>query len=127
VVWLHDYNLWNVPAFLAAIASCLTLPFSITLFPLRRGVQRYCPGRQIIGSLRSAIMWLPYFPGQVRELVDVVRGVPPVEVLETQGLARALSDLWLCFGRARLHDPHHGRPWRHIGLGAHPSGWMWAV
>ncbi|WOD12648.1 glucosylglycerol-phosphate synthase [Pseudomonas sp. NyZ704] len=122
VVWLHDYNLWMVPAFLRPLRPDLTIAFfHHTYFPSADVFNVLPWRRQIIGSLLQCDYIGFHIPRQSENFVDVVRGVAPVEVLETQGCAPRFLTYGCAVGLDNMTRTMavHGR---HIGLGAHPVG-----
>lgn len=122
VVWLHDYNLWMVPAFLRPLRPDLTIAFfHHTYFPSADVFNVLPWRRQIIGSLLQCDYIGFHIPRQSENFVDVVRGVAPVEVLETQGCAPRFLTYGCAVGLDSMTRTMavHGR---HIGLGAHPVG-----
>lgn len=122
VVWLHDYNLWMVPAFLRPMRPDLTIAFfHHTYFPSADVFNVLPWRRQIIGSLLQCDYVGFHIPRQSENFVDVVRGVAPVEVLETQGCAPRFLTYGCAVGLDNMTRTMavHGR---HIGLGAHPVG-----
>ncbi|TXS92941.1 glucosylglycerol-phosphate synthase [Parahaliea maris] len=121
-VWIHDYNLWMVPAFLREMRPDVTIAFfHHTYFP-SADVFNVVPWRRaIIGSLLQCDYIGFHIPRQAENFVDVARGVMPLEVVEksncaprffTYGCAVGLDEMTT---RIKLND-------RHIGLGAHPVG-----
>lgn len=121
-VWIHDYNLWMVPAFLREIRPDLTIAFfHHTYFP-SADVFNVVPWRRdIIGSLLQCDYIGFHIPRQAENFVDVARGVMPLEVCErmncaprfyTYGCAVGLDEMTT---RIKVGD-------RYIGLGAHPVG-----
>ncbi|MFT6465995.1 glucosylglycerol-phosphate synthase [Halopseudomonas sp.] len=122
VVWLHDYNLWMVPAFLRPLRPDLTIAFfHHTYFPSADVFNVLPWRRQIIGSLLQCDYIGFHIPRQSENFVDVVRGVAPVEVLETQDCAPRFLTYGCAVGLDSMTRTMavHGR---HIGLGAHPVG-----
>lgn len=122
VVWLHDYNLWMVPAYLRELRPDVKIAFfHHTYFP-SADVFNVLPWRRdIVGSLLQCDYIGFHIPRQVENFVDVARGVAPLKVLET----RACAPRYLTYGCAVGLDEAttaievHGR---RIGLGAHPVG-----
>lgn len=122
VVWLHDYNLWMVPAFLRPLRPDLTIAFfHHTYFPSADVFNVLPWRRQIIGSLLQCDYIGFHIPRQSENFVDVVRGVAPVQVLETQDCAPRFLTYGCAVGLDNMTRTMavHGR---HIGLGAHPVG-----
>ncbi len=122
MVWIHDYNLWMVPAFLREMRPDLKIAFfHHTYFP-SADVFNVLPWRRtIISSLLQCDYIGFHIPRQVENFVDVARGVAPLNVLER----RACAPRYLTYGCAVGLDEMttsievHGRQ---IGLGAHPVG-----
>ena len=122
LVWIHDYNLWMVPACLRELRPDLRIAFfHHTYFP-SADVFNVLPWRRdIVGSLLQCDYVGFHIPRQAENFVDVARGVAPVKVLET----RACAPRYLTYGCAVGLDEMttaievHGR---RIGLGAHPVG-----
>jgi len=121
-VWIHDYNLWMVPAFLREIRPDVTIAFfHHTYFP-SADVFNVLPWRkQIIGSLAQCDVIGFHIPRQAENFVDVARGVMPVEVLDkvncaprflTYGCAVGLEEMT---AEIKVYD-------RRIRLVAHPVG-----
>ncbi len=121
-VWIHDYNLWMVPAYLRELRPDLTIAFfHHTYFP-SADVFNVVPWRRdIVGSLLQCDYIGFHIPRQAENFVDVARGVMPLEVEEkmncaprffTYGCAVGLDEMTT---RIKVHD-------RSIGLGAHPVG-----
>ncbi|SDU09774.1 glucosylglycerol-phosphate synthase [Halopseudomonas salegens] len=122
VVWIHDYNLWMVPAFLRPLRGDLTIAFfHHTYFPSADVFNVLPWRREIVGSLLQCDYVGFHIPRQAENFVDVVRGVAPVEVLETQSCAPRYRTYGCAVGldnmttRIKVHN-------RQIGLGAHPVG-----
>lgn len=119
-VWIHDYNLWMVPAFLRELRPDLKIAFfHHTYFPSADVFNVLPWRREIIGSLLQCDYIGFHIPRQVENFVDVARGVAPLNVTER----RACAPRFLSYGCAVGLDEVttaievHGR---HIGLGAHP-------
>lgn len=122
VVWIHDYNLWMVPAYLRELRPDLKIAFfHHTYFPSADVFNVLPWRREIIGSLLQCDYIGFHIPRQVENFVDVARGVAPLKVLET----KACAPRYLTYGCAVGLDEVttqievHGR---RIGLGAHPVG-----
>lgn len=121
-VWIHDYNLWMVPATLRELRPDLKIAFfHHTYFP-SADVFNVIPWRRtIVGSLLQCDYVGFHIPRQVENFVDVVRGAAPVRVVErrscaprfvTYGCAVGLENYSTCID---VGD-------RRIRLGAHPVG-----
>lgn len=121
-VWIHDYNLWMVPAYLRELRPDLKIAFfHHTYFPSADVFNVVPWRREIIGSLLSCDYVGFHIPRQVENFVDVVRGVAPVERVCTESCAPR----FLTYGCAVGLDTMTTRlrvPGREIALGAHPVG-----
>ncbi len=122
VVWIHDYNLWMVPAYLRELRPDLKIAFfHHTYFPSADVFNVLPWRREIIGSLLQCDYIGFHIPRQSENFVDVARGVAPLKALET----RSCAPRYLSYGCAVGLDEMttaievHGR---RIGLGAHPVG-----
>lgn len=121
-VWIHDYNLWMVPAFLRELRPDVTISFfHHTYFP-SADVFNVLPWRRaIIGSLLQCDYIGFHIPRQAENFVDVARGVMPMEVMERVSCAPRFLTYGCAVGldvmttRIKVND-------RFIGLGAHPVG-----
>lgn len=121
-VWLHDYNLWMVPAVLRELRPDLKITFfHHTYFPSADAFNVLPWRREIVGSLLQCDYIGFHIPRQAENFVDVAAGVAPLHVLER----RACSPRYLTYGCAvgletmTTRIEVHGR---RIGLGAHPVG-----
>ena len=122
LVWLHDYNLWMVPAFLREMRHDLRIAFfHHTYFPSADVFNVLPWRREIIGSLMQCDYIGFHIPRQVENFIDAAQGVLPVKVVErtpsaprfrTYGCAVGVEDY------ATTIEVHN----RRIGLGAHPVG-----
>ena len=122
VVWLHDYNLWMVPAFLRELRPDLVIAFfHHTYFPSADVFNVLPWRREIVGSLLQCDYIGFHIPRQAENFVDVARGVTPVKVLETRNCAPRFRTYGCAVGldEATTAIEVHGR---RIGLGAHPVG-----
>ncbi|AOY88029.1 glucosylglycerol-phosphate synthase [Marinobacter salinus] len=122
VVWIHDYNLWMVPAFLREMRPDLTIAFfHHTYFPSADVFNVLPWRREIIGSLLQCDHIGFHIPRQAENFVDVARGVTPLEVTQKMGCAPRFLTYGCAVGldemttEIRVND-------RRIGLGAHPVG-----
>ncbi len=121
-VWLHDYNLWMVPAALRELRPDLKIAFfHHTYFPSADVFNVLPWRREIVGSLLMCDYIGFHIPRQPENFVDVARGVAPIDIVER----RACAPRFLSYGCAVGLDAMttqiavHGRQ---IGLGAHPVG-----
>lgn len=121
-VWLHDYNLWIVPAALRELRPDLRIAFyHHTYFPSADVFNVLPWRREIIGSLLQCDYIGFHIPRQSENFVDVAGGVAPLKIVER----RACAPRFLSYGCAvgletmTTQIEVHGR---RIGLGAHPVG-----
>lgn len=122
LVWIHDYNLWMVPAYLRQLRPDLQIGFfHHTSFP-PAGVFNVIPwAGQVAGSLAQCDYVGFHIPRYVANFVDVLQSHVPVDVLESvpcaprfrvHGMALALTEMPT---RVRAGG-------REVRMGAHPVG-----
>ncbi len=121
-VWIHDYNLWMVPAYLRELRPDVKIAFfHHTYFPSADVFNVVPWRREIIGSLLACDYVGFHIPRQVENFVDVVRGAAPVERLAWENCAPRFLTYGCAVGldtmttRLRVGD-------REVALGAHPVG-----
>jgi glucosylglycerol-phosphate synthase len=121
-VWIHDYNLWMVPATLRELRPDLKIAFfHHTYFPSADVFNVVPWRREIIGSLLCCDYIGFHIPRQVENFVDVVRGAMPAERLSWESCAPRFLTYGCAVGldtmttRIRVGD-------REVALGAHPVG-----
>lgn len=121
-VWVHDYNLWMVPAFLRELRPDVTIAFfHHTYFP-SADVFNVLPWRKdIVGSLLQCDFVGFHIPRQAENFVDVVRGVTPVEVLERMSCAPRFLTYGCAVGLEEMVTEMRVNN-RIVRLGAHPVG-----
>ncbi|HEX6965852.1 MAG TPA: glucosylglycerol-phosphate synthase [Gemmatimonadaceae bacterium] len=122
LIWIHDYNLWMVPAFLRQLRPDLRIGFfHHTSFPPADVFNVIPWAGQVVGSLAQCDYVGFHIPRYVANFVDVLQSHGSTEVLETvpcapryrvHGVALALSEMPT---RVRVGD-------RTVRLGAHPVG-----
>jgi glucosyl-glycerol phosphate synthase (EC 2.4.1.213) len=121
-VWIHDYNLWMVPAYLRELRPDLRIAFfHHTYFPSADIFNVLPWRRQILGSLMHCDYVGFHIPRQVANFLDAVRGTMPVQVLERVQCAPR----FLTYGCAVGLDEMPTRiesAGREVGIGAHPVG-----
>ncbi|MEE4279169.1 MAG: glucosylglycerol-phosphate synthase [Halieaceae bacterium] len=122
IVWLHDYNLWMVPAFLREQRPDLKIAFfHHTYFP-SADVFNVLPWRkQIVGSLLQCDYIGFHIPRQAENFVDVARGVMPVTVLNRTNCAPRFHTYGCAVGLEEMVSEIEVLG-RRVGLGAHPVG-----
>ena len=122
VVWIHDYNLWMVPAYLREMRPDLTIAFfHHTYFPSADVFNVLPWRREIIGSLLQCDHIGFHIPRQAENFVDVARGVTPLEVTQKMGCAPRFLTYGCAVGLDEMSTEIKVND-RKIGLGAHPVG-----
>jgi glucosylglycerol-phosphate synthase len=122
LVWIHDYNLWMVPAYLRQLRPDLRIGFfHHTSFPPADVFNVIPWAGQVAGSLAQCDYVGFHIPRYVANFVDVLQSHVPVKVLESvpcaprfrvHGMALALTEMPT---RIRAGG-------REVGMGAHPVG-----
>ncbi len=121
-VWIHDYNLWMVPAYLRELRPDVRIAFlHHTHFPSADVFNVLPWRREIVGSLLQCDYVGFHVPRQVENFVDVVRGVAPVRVLETASCAPRFLTYGCAMGTEHMTTLLDGGD-RRVHLGAHPVG-----
>lgn len=122
VVWIHDYNLWMVPAYLRELRPDLRIAFfHHTYFP-SADVFNVVPWRRtIIGSLLQCDYIGFHIPRQVENFVDVVRGTAPLKIVGRQSCAPRFLTYGCAVGLEHYTTEIIAGD-RQIRLGAHPVG-----
>ncbi|WAJ38973.1 glucosylglycerol-phosphate synthase [Pseudomonas sp. GOM7] len=122
IVWLHDYNLWMVPAYLRELRPDLRIAFfHHTYFPSADVFNVLPWRRQIVGSLLQCDYIGFHIPRQVENFVDVARGVFPLKTLERQSCAPRFITYGCAVGLERMTTALDTGT-RQVRLGAHPVG-----
>jgi len=122
VVWIHDYNLWMVPAFLRELRPDLTIAFfHHTYFPSADVFNVLPWRREIVGSLLQCDYIGFHIPRQAENFVDVARGVTPLDVVDRTGCAPRFLTYGCAVGLDEMTTTISVND-REIGLGAHPVG-----
>lgn len=121
-IWIHDYNLWMVPAFLRELRPDVTIAFfHHTYFP-SADVFNVLPWRRdIVGSLLQCDFIGFHIPRQSENFVDVAMGVMPIQQLEKTACAPRFLTYGCAVGLDEMTSliEVNGRK---IRLGAHPVG-----
>ncbi|MGE8359157.1 glucosylglycerol-phosphate synthase [Pseudomonas sp.] len=121
-VWLHDYNLWMVPAYLRELRPDLRIAFfHHTYFPSADVFNVLPWRRQIIGSLLQCDYIGFHIPRQVENFVDVARGVTPLRTLSQHNCAPRFVTYGCAVGLERMTTAVDTGN-RVVKLGAHPVG-----
>ncbi|QIB67587.1 glucosylglycerol-phosphate synthase [Kineobactrum salinum] len=122
VVWIHDYNLWMVPAYLRELRPDVTIAFfHHTYFPSADVFNVLPWRRQIVGSLLQCNYIGFHIPRQAENFVDVARGVMPVKISKRVNCAPRFLTYGCAVGLEEMTTEIEVAE-RHIGLGAHPVG-----
>ncbi|MGA4533267.1 glucosylglycerol-phosphate synthase [Ectopseudomonas chengduensis] len=122
IVWLHDYNLWMVPAYLRELRPDLRIAFfHHTYFPSADVFNVLPWRRQIVGSLLQCDYIGFHIPRQVENFVDVARGVFPLKTLERQNCAPRFITYGCAVVLERMTTALDTGT-RQVKLGAHPVG-----
>jgi glucosylglycerol-phosphate synthase len=122
LVWIHDYNLWMVPAYLRERRPDLRIAFfHHTHFPSADIFNVVPWRREIVGSLLQCDYVGFHIPRQVENFVDVVRGVMPFTVQERQSCAPRFLTYGCAAGLGEMTKEIETDQ-RVIRLGAHPVG-----
>lgn len=122
IVWLHDYNLWMVPAYLRELRPDLRIAFfHHTYFPSADVFNVLPWRRQIVGSLLQCDYIGFHIPRQVENFVDVARGVFPLKTLDRQNCAPRFITYGCAVGLERMTTALDTGT-RQVKLGAHPVG-----
>lgn len=122
VVWIHDYNLWMVPAFLRPLRPDLRIAFfHHTSFP-SSDIFNILPWyRDIIGSLLQCDYIGFHIPRYVENFVDAVRSYTPVEILDAVPCAPRFITYGCALGVDTVISAIEVGG-RRVTLGAHPVG-----
>jgi len=122
LVWIHDYNLWMVPAFLRRLRPDLRLAFfHHTAFPASDIFNILPWRREIIGSLLQCDYVGFHIPRYVENFVDAVRSFAPLDVLASAQCAPRFLTYGCALGVDQVTTAIEVGG-RRIGLGAHPVG-----
>ena len=122
VVWLHDYNLWMVPAMLRELRPDVRIAFfHHTYFPSADVFNVVPWRREIIGSLLQCDYIAFQIPRQVENFVDVARGVAPLRVTRRAACAPRFLSYGCAVGLDEMSEEIEVHD-RRIRLGAHPVG-----
>ncbi|MEZ4585952.1 MAG: glucosylglycerol-phosphate synthase [Gemmatimonadales bacterium] len=122
VAWIHDYNLWMVPAFLRQLRPDLRISFfHHTAFPPADVFNVIPWADQIVASLVQCDHVGFHIPRYVANFVDVLRSHLPVEVNATQPCAPRWRIRGVALAQEEIPTELEvaGRP---IRLGAYPVG-----
>lgn len=121
-VWIHDYNLWMVPAFLRPKRPDLRIAFfHHTAFPPADVFNIIPWSREIVTSLLLCDYVGFHIPRYVENFVDVARSRMGAEVVGRVSSAPRFRTYGCAMG---VDDTCHALRYagREVGLGAHPVG-----
>jgi len=121
-VWVHDYNLWMVPAFLRPLRPDLRIAFfHHTAFPSSDVFNILPWRREIIGSLLQCDYVGFHIPRYVENFVDAARSFAPVEIRARVPCAPRFLTYGCALGVDTMtSDIEVGE--RQVRLGVHPVG-----
>lgn len=122
MVWVHDYNLWMVPAFLKALRPDIKISFfHHTSFP-PADIFNVIPWRkEIIGSLLQCDFISFHIPRYVENFVDVLRSHTPFKVVSKINAAKQFLTYSTALGVDKMTKQIEVSG-RRIRLGAQPVG-----
>lgn len=121
-VWVHDYNLWMVPAFLRPLRPDLRIAFfHHTAFPASDVFNILPWRRDIIGSLLQCDYVGFHIPRYVENFVDAVRSYAPVDVCASVPCAPRFLTYGCALGVDTMTTALEAGG-RRVTLGAHPVG-----
>ncbi|MHB1678113.1 MAG: glucosylglycerol-phosphate synthase [Sulfuriferula sp.] len=122
LVWVHDYNLWMVPAFLRMLRPDLKIAFfHHTAFPSADVFNIIPWRREIVGSLLQCDYIGFHIPRYVENFVDAVRSYAPTEILDTTPCAPRFLTYGCALGVDSIASGIKVAS-RSVRLGAHPVG-----
>ncbi|MBK9071939.1 MAG: glucosylglycerol-phosphate synthase [Myxococcales bacterium] len=121
-VWLHDYNLWMVPALLRPQRPDLTLAFfHHTAFPAADIFNILPWARDIVVSLMQCDYLGFHIPRYIENFVDVARAMTGAEIIGRQPCAPRFKTYGCSMGVPEMtHTLRFAG--RDVRLGAHPVG-----
>lgn len=122
LVWIHEYNLWMVPAFLRQLRPDVKIGFfHHTAFPPADIFNIIPWRREIIGSLLQCDFVSFHIPRYVENFVDVLRSHSPVNVIKKINAAKQFLTYSCALGIDQMtKEIEVGN--RRIRLGAQPVG-----
>ena len=122
LVWIHDYNLWMVPAFLRMLRPDLKIAFfHHTTFPPSNIFNIIPWRREIIGSLLQCDYVGFHIPRYVENFIDVVRSYAPTTILSQSTCAPRFMTYGCALGVDTMVESIRVSG-REVHLGAHPVG-----
>lgn len=122
MVWVHDYNLWMVPAYLKTLRPDIRIAFfHHTSFPPADIFNTIPWRKEIIGSLLQCDFISFHIPRYVENFVDVLRSHTPFKVLSRVNAAKQFLTYSLALGVDKMTKVIEVSG-RKIRLGAQPVG-----
>jgi glucosylglycerol-phosphate synthase len=122
LVWIHEYNLWMVPAFLKPLRPDLKIGFfHHTAFPAADIFNILPWRREIIGSLLLCDFISFHIPRYVENFIDVLRSHTPFKVLKKVSVAKQFLTYSSALGVEQMTKVIEVDG-RKIRLGAQPVG-----
>ena len=120
--WIHDYNLWMVPAFLRPLRPDLKIAFfHHTAFPSSDVFNILPWRREILASLLQCDYIGFHIPRYAENFVDAARAFTPLEVLGSAPCAPRFLTYGCALGVDSVTTAVEAGG-RRIALGAHPVG-----
>lgn len=122
LVWIHEYNLWMVPAFLKPLRPDLKIGFfHHTSFPAADIFNIIPWRREIIGSLLLCDFISFHIPRYVENFIDVLRSHTPFKVVKRINTAKQFLTYSCALGVSQMTKVIE-IDGRRIRLGAQPVG-----
>lgn len=122
LVWIHEYNLWMVPAYLKSLRPDIKIGFfHHTAFPAADVFNIIPWRREIIGSLLMCDFISFHIPRYVENFIDVLRGHTPFQVVEKVSVAKQFLTYSMALGVEDMTKVIEVDG-RYIRLGAQPVG-----
>lgn len=122
LVWIHEYNLWMVPAYLKPLRPDLKIGFfHHTAFPAADIFNIIPWRREIIGSLLLCDFISFHIPRYVENFIDVLRSHTPFKVLKKRSTAKQFLTFSCALGVSEMTKVIE-IDGRQIRLGAQPVG-----
>lgn len=121
-VWIHDYNLWMMPAYLRELRPDLKIAFfHHTAFP-SADIFNILPWKgQIVSSLLKCDYVGFHIPRYVENFIDVVRSNVPTQILERECCAPTYLSYGCALGVEEITRAIQ-TPQGVLRVGAHPVG-----
>lgn len=122
LVWIHEYNLWMVPAYLKSLRPDIKIGFfHHTAFPAADVFNIIPWRREIVGSLLMCDFISFHIPRYVENFIDVLRGHTPFKVVEKVSVAKQFLTYSMALGVEEMTKVIEVDG-RYIRLGAQPVG-----